>query len=143
MSGAVFYGDCLYLLGGLKEDSTASNELYSLDFETWEWALVNTFTCEGKSMPMAGHSVTLHGEELLVFGGSDLASVLYSNLFVYQIPENKWNKVNCELLPRFCGGMCVAGSKIWLVGGCNLERRENLGEQELDLSTLSSKEPLS
>jgi host cell factor len=77
-SGRAAYGmasfqNKVYIFGGMVEYGKYSNDLYELDTSTWEWRRVEV-TLGHLPSARLGHSFTLAGERIYLFGGLENAS---------------------------------------------------------------------
>ncbi|KAK5614442.1 hypothetical protein CRENBAI_024355 [Crenichthys baileyi] len=122
---AVFYQKELFVFGGVQPshalgDRSCCNTLYifSPEYELWYQPIV-----EGdKPLPRFGHSATLLGQKLIVFGGRKTAAYL-NDLHVLDLGLMEYTAVkyaNMPPLPRgFHAAAPVLDNRILISGGCS------------------------
>lgn len=81
-------GDLMYLFGGMREDASCNDDLYSLDMTTFEWKIIKN---EGDVKPEGRDDHTMVGSDsnLYVFGGF-VKGKRMNDLYSYDILANKW-----------------------------------------------------
>ncbi len=62
------------IFGGMMEYGKYSNDLYELEITKWEWKKLNPFVSGKLPSPRLGHSFTLCGQKIYLFGGLENAS---------------------------------------------------------------------
>lgn len=69
--GFVVYGTRVFVFGGMVEYGKYSNELYELQATKWEWAKLKANPPESglPPCPRLGHSFTIVGDKIYLFGG--------------------------------------------------------------------------
>lgn len=72
----VAHGRDIFLWGG-RNDEGACNELYKFDTTTYEWSRVRTKGQKPKSRD--GHSATVVGDHMYIFGGFEDETERFSN----------------------------------------------------------------
>lgn len=92
---AVVYLNKMYLYGGKVSVFQNSNKLYSYDFESNEWELIeHDELIEDLKFPLYldSHNAEIYGKEMLVFGGFIGGCIAqYSrSVLSYNFEENKW-----------------------------------------------------
>ena len=119
---SVIFQDKLYVFGGyLISDSRNTNDLFVLDPEELHWERINPQGFEPG--PMRGMCLQEYKGKMYLFGGHDEDT--YSNeSFVYDIGENKWDKVETKNKPppirtNHTGVLYDDGLVIW--GGVNTD----------------------
>ncbi|MED6266970.1 hypothetical protein CHARACLAT_007416, partial [Characodon lateralis] len=122
---AVFYQKELFVFGGVQPshalgDRACCNTLYifSPEYELWYQPIV-----EGdKPLPRFGHSATLLGQKLIIFGGRKTAAYL-NDLHVLDLGLMEYTAVkyaNMPPLPRgFHAAAPVLDNRILISGGCS------------------------
>lgn len=122
---AVFYQKELFVFGGVRPshalgDKSCSNALYifSPEYELWYQPIV-----EGdKPLPRFGHSATLLGQKLVIFGGRKTAAYL-NDLHVLDLGLMEYTAVksaNMPPLPRgFHAAVPMLDKRILISGGCS------------------------
>ncbi|KAM4723457.1 kelch domain-containing protein 2 [Anableps anableps] len=121
---AVFYQKELFVFGGLQLShglgDKCSNALYifSPEYELWYQPIV-----EGvKPLPRFGHSATLLGQKLVIFGGQMSAAYL-NDLHVLDLGLMEYTAVKCANMPPLPRGFHVAApvldNRILVSGGCS------------------------
>ena len=83
----VLYKNNFYVFGGVNQSEEALNTIYiySIDDNYWTKKEFNEKTIP----PRTGHSMTLVGDKLVVFGGFS-KGVFTNNVYTYDILENSW-----------------------------------------------------
>uniref|UniRef100_A0A3Q2PPV2 Zgc:163014 n=1 Tax=Fundulus heteroclitus TaxID=8078 RepID=A0A3Q2PPV2_FUNHE len=122
---AVFYQKELFVFGGVRlshaqGDKSCSNALYifSPEYELWYQPIV-----EGdRPLPRFGHSATLLGQKLIIFGGRKTAAYL-NDLHILDLGLMEYTAVkyaNMPPLPRgFHAAVPVLDNRILISGGCS------------------------
>lgn len=72
--GIVNIGTRILIFGGMMEYGKYSNDLYELEISKWEWKKLNPMTTNKLPSPRLGHSFTLIGHKVYLFGGLENAS---------------------------------------------------------------------
>ncbi|KAI6654889.1 Kelch domain-containing protein 3 [Oopsacas minuta] len=121
-------GDLVYMHGGIERNhmsilSTFSNELYSLDMNTYRWMLYPALGCSNE-VHLMFHSLNYHNDRLYAFGGEyspgDFFSSEHSNkVHYYDLQKGEWNPVVTQGVPpaprrshitlKFRGNLVVFG----------------------------------
>ena len=84
----VLFESSFYIFGGVNQSEEVSNTLYIYSIEDQQWTK-KEFE-ENVVPPRAGHSMSLVGEKIVVFGG--FAKGIFSNsVFIYNIRDNTWD----------------------------------------------------
>ncbi|XP_038711615.1 acyl-CoA-binding domain-containing protein 4-like isoform X2 [Tripterygium wilfordii] len=118
---AVKWGNKLLLLGGHSRKPSDSMIVRFIDLETHICGVVET---SGK-VPAArgGHSVTLFGSRLIVFGGEDRSRRLMNDVHVLDLETMTWDVVEPRQTPpapRFDHTAAVHSERYLLIfGGCS------------------------
>lgn len=92
---AVIYNDLMYIYGGKQSIFENSNKLYSYNFATKNWILINNNT-ENDDFPpfIDSHNLLINSdnEEMIVFGGFIGGKICkYSrSIYGYSFNQNKW-----------------------------------------------------
>jgi N-acetylneuraminic acid mutarotase len=112
-------GEQLIVFGGCYLDLKCFDDLYFFNLRTREWSLPKTIG-EAPSA-RSGHSATLFGTFLYVFGGAS-AKGLHNDVFVLDLESRSWSELVCEgpkPSPRSNHGAVLApdGAQILLFGG--------------------------
>ncbi|XP_043999258.1 rab9 effector protein with kelch motifs isoform X1 [Gambusia affinis] len=121
---AVFYQKELFVFGGVQPSNglgdKCSNTLYifSPEYELWYQPIV-----EGdKPLPRFGHSATLLGHKLFIFGGQMTAAYL-NDLHVLDLGLMEYTAVKCGNMPPLPRGFHAAApvldNRILISGGCS------------------------
>lgn len=118
----MIFQDKFYVFGGyLISDSRNTNDLFVLDPEELHWERINPQGFEPG--PMRGMCLQENKGKMYLFGGHDEDT--YSNeSFVYDIGENRWDKVQTKNKPppirtNHTGVLYDDGLVIW--GGVNTD----------------------
>ena len=83
----VLYNSSFYVFGGVNQSEEVSNNLYVYSIEENQWTKYEFE--ENVVPPRTGHSMSLIGNKLVVFGG--FAKGIFSNsVYIYNIDENSW-----------------------------------------------------
>ncbi|XP_031502217.1 acyl-CoA-binding domain-containing protein 4 [Nymphaea colorata] len=138
----VKWGNKLIAVGGYMKHSPDTVTVRAIDVDTHCWSVVQTFG----EVPAArgGHSVTLVGSRLFMFGGEGAKGRLLNDLHVLYLETMKWDTVKTtqELpLPRFDHAAAVHAERYLLIfGGCS--RSACLDDLHiLDLHTMEWSQP--
>jgi len=86
--------NALLVVGGhvKAKDMTETMVIRSLDLDSMKWSIVET---TGKApRPRGGHSVTLLGEKLYVFGGEDVARRPLNDFYVLHLETLEWTNLS-------------------------------------------------
>jgi len=83
----VLYDSSYYLFGGVNQSEEVSNTLYIYSIEDQQW-IRNDFP-ENVIPPRTGHSMSLVGDKIVIFGGFD-KGVFSNSVYIYNIKENSW-----------------------------------------------------
>ena len=84
----VLYESCFYLFGGVNQSEEVSNTLYIYSIEDQNWTK-NEFP-EDVVPPRTGHSMSLVGSKIVIFGGFD-KGIFSNSVFIYDINDNSWD----------------------------------------------------
>ncbi|KAK0592724.1 hypothetical protein LWI29_024252 [Acer saccharum] len=85
------WGNKLFLLGGHSKKSSDSMIVWFIDLETSHCGVVKT---SGKaSVARGGHSVSLAGSRLIVFGGEDRSRKLLNDVHVLDLETMTWDVI--------------------------------------------------
>lgn len=110
----------MYVYGGHTQLSGYTNDLYKLDTSIMVWSLINT-----RGTPPAashGHSATIIGTNMFVFGGCVNDSPHYNSIRVFDTETNCWlNKPSAKLLPegRWGHSAFAYNGELYITGGWN------------------------
>lgn len=91
---ATLIGNKLYVFGGRGDKGIYFKDTYYLDLKSWEWSKIKTATPPPTGR--MGHSATLVGNKIAVFGGWDGTQTL-ADFWVFATENNSW------LRPRISG----------------------------------------
>lgn len=137
MHSSVLYGGNMYTFGGVKLDLQCSATMYCLNIEGWVWRSLSTFSVGGTPMKMCGHSTYLWKDKMIVYGGTDTDTTLYSSVFVYDF-ERRWGQMEGSHHPAFCGKVLASEDIISVIGGMNLlTQKINRKIQEITPTVIS------
>ncbi|GIY38410.1 uncharacterized protein CDAR_367631 [Caerostris darwini] len=117
---AVFYNECLYIIGGCNPLETlqqngyiAKRSCYKLDTSTQKWS-----SLQDMKFKRYDHGLVVFDGQIYALGGQDDEERLLKNVEVYDIKKNKWKVLSSEMC---CGrkamGVAVFSNKIWMAGG--------------------------
>ena len=128
-------GDLVYLLGGVEEDETATNSVYSCSLTSLlsstgptslGGCLVSTLTRSSKGSPWnrvadlpvnCSTAVSLHGR-LLAIGGEDSEDKPTTAVHMYQPTTNSWEVISYMTTPRYdCLSAILPDNQLMVVGG--------------------------
>jgi len=106
------YSFCLFVC--------ATQELWRFNFATCRWRKLKT--CGTMPVELASHSALLHGNHLVLFGGTGVpfGEAASNQLHVCHLPTLEWTRVCCTgQLPICIYGhtMTVLGSSLYVFGG--------------------------
>ena len=95
-------GDVMYMHGGIERGLgffgfAFSNELYSLDLNTYRWTLFPTLGCKDE-VHLMFHSLNHHDGKLYAFGGEFSGVVGFSSshsnrVYCYDLQSGQWNRL--------------------------------------------------
>ncbi|KRW98198.1 hypothetical protein PPERSA_03400 [Pseudocohnilembus persalinus] len=103
--------------------SQQSNQQYDNQIRKWQWA---TPLIEGvPPCPRGGHSATLSGASIIIFGGHYYAGkqkgyIYLNDTYVLDVNSNRWHKPKISGTPpasRYGHSAILAGSRIIIFGG--------------------------
>ncbi|KAH7547823.1 hypothetical protein ACOSQ2_033288 [Xanthoceras sorbifolium] len=115
------WGNKLFLLGGHSKKSSDSMIVWFIDLET---NLCGVMKTSGKA-PVArgGHSVTVAGSRLIIFGGEDRGRKLLNDVHVLDLETMTWDVIEAmqtSPAPRYDHTAAVHAERYLLVfGGCS------------------------
>ncbi|KAH8277985.1 hypothetical protein KR018_012195 [Drosophila ironensis] len=143
----VAWRDQLVLFGGWRYPSLHPpyqpwclfDELHYYDLGKNRWLLRNSLACPP---PMAGHSATVHGDRMVVFGGyqiKDDVNVNSNDTWVLDLPEQRWWQPlfvgNTRPSPRYGQIQVELGrNHLLVVGGCGGANRVYTDAWLLDMT---------
>jgi len=116
------FGDVIYSFGGILQDKTKINSIYSFELANKEWTEIKTkgtppsprcdpFTCAYNSASRRG---------IIVFGGSQEGLVYHSDIHFFNVDTHTWEEVVIENegpSSRIGATAAVIGDKMYLFGG--------------------------
>ncbi|KAG7032963.1 Acyl-CoA-binding domain-containing protein 4 [Cucurbita argyrosperma subsp. argyrosperma] len=111
----------LVVLGGNLKGSSDRIMVHCVDLETQTWSVLET----SGNVPIAraGHSATLFGSKIIMFGGENSSRNLLNDLHVLDLETLTWDVVEAKLTPpapRFDHTTAVHAENYLLVfGGCS------------------------
>ncbi|CAN6477028.1 unnamed protein product [Victoria cruziana] len=117
----VKWGNKLLAVGGYMKHSPDTITVRSIDVDAHCWSVVQTFG----EVPAArgGHSITLIGSRLFMFGGGGVKGQLLNDLHVLDLETMKWDIVKTTQdppLPRFDHAAAAHAERYLLIfGGCS------------------------
>ena len=101
-------GDIVYMHGGIERNHQStlygfSNELYSLDLNTYRWTLFPSLGC-AERVQLMFHSINLHNDKLYAFGGESCVTNYFSTqhsnkTYVYDLQTGKWSELITQGTP--------------------------------------------
>ena len=84
----VLYNSSFYVFGGVNQSEEVSNTLYIYSIEDQNWTKKEY---DDKVVPpKTGHSMTLVGNKLVIFGGFAKGN-FYNSVYIYNIDEDFWD----------------------------------------------------
>lgn len=108
-----------YMFGGRDRDSR-NNDLYCLDFDTWEWH--EAVARDGCPVGRSWHSLTqASSTSLFLFGGFTTEKEPLSDAWIYNLPTNEWIPFKNSRVkkPRLWHTACASKEgEIFVFGGC-------------------------
>lgn len=119
------FGDHQILYFGGNADTGESNDLYSLDTNTWSW--FNQPTSGNPPTPRSYHSACITNEFLAVFGGWDGERCL-NDMLLLNTSTWSWTMPKCGgdiPLPRFTHSANTLGNEVLVFGGFDDVRQHN------------------
>ncbi len=82
---SVVFGDKLIVFAGKDESNEKLNDLWAFDLKTRAWEMFQSHNSEGDVLPRSGHSASLYGHFMIIFGGIlDVCKEL-DDMLVYNI----------------------------------------------------------
>jgi N-acetylneuraminic acid mutarotase len=122
-------GDIAYIFGGeIEPRKPVDNHFHAFNLSTQQW---NTLNNDNAPDPRVGACSAAINHKIYIFGGrggkKDL-TVLPSDLYSYDVIENKWSKIEAKGdIPEMRSYHCMTSSKshLYLFGGCGVEGRLN------------------
>lgn len=87
---AVEVGRKIYFIGGCQEDMQCFNDVRSFDSDTQEWTEEPTIGWQ--PTPRGGHTATLVGNEIYLYGGADSKGT-FNDLYKLDLRHLSWSKV--------------------------------------------------
>lgn len=127
---AVFHNNSMYIFGGGSATETTFNDLWRYDLSLRQWIRLSTMGAYPS--PKACASMVCYNNLLILFGGWRHPSqypphqpwILFDELHVYNISENKWNNVTKPSGSRIYSpppitghGATIIGSSMVIFGG--------------------------
>lgn len=137
----VVWGEKVLIFDGQPKRSSYVTVRY-LDLETQQFGVVETIG----ELPVAraGHSTTLFGSKLIMFGGEDIHRKLLNDMHILNLETMTWNKVQATQpppSPRYDHGASIHAQRYLLVfGGCSHSTCFN-DLHVLDLHTMEWSQP--
>jgi hypothetical protein len=119
---ATLIGNRMFIFGGGDPSTGLWNDLYALKLETFTWEFYPTFGFVCPS-PRAGHSATVSGRKLVVFGGGDSVQV-FNDLYVLDTETRLWHVPEVggsAPSPRAAHSAVRFGKKIFIFGGSDTQ----------------------
>ncbi|XP_061986715.1 acyl-CoA-binding domain-containing protein 4-like isoform X1 [Populus nigra] len=138
----VKWGNKLLLLGGHSKATSDSMIVRFIDLETHACGVIET---SGEApVSRGGHSVTLVGSRLIIFGGEDRNRKLLNNVYALDLETMTWDVVATKQTPpapRFDHTAAINGDRYLLIfGGCSHSIFFN-DLHVLDLQTMEWSQP--
>ena len=84
----VLYNSSFYVFGGVNQSEEVSNTLYIYSIEDEQWT--KRENDENEVPPRAGHSMSLVGNKIVIFGGFD-KGIFSNKIYIYDINANSWD----------------------------------------------------
>ncbi|KAL4445134.1 hypothetical protein ABPG74_018862 [Tetrahymena malaccensis] len=123
----------IYLFGGtgMEVNEHSTNDLYEFDVNQKTWRIIET----GKYVPCEryGHSMTLHNNFLILFGGArivkqgnKLVSEYLNDLWMLSLLDKNWRKITpggTLPSPRYRQEIIVHNNGLYLIGGGTTNER--------------------
>lgn len=113
-------GARIYVFGGGLHEKVPVNDqaMYCLDLDKLFWVVISA-PCSKSPSPRLGHSISVIGTKLYIFGGMDTDRA-YDDLFVFDTITNSWScpvTTGSKPSPRCAHAATVVGTKIYIHGG--------------------------
>lgn len=91
---ACLEGNRVIVFGGF-EDGCRSNTIHMFEVETHKWSVIEPAD-EGaaRPKPRAGHSATLKGTKMYIYGGKDDENLKLNDLWVFDLTTKKWTELH-------------------------------------------------
>lgn len=120
---AIAHNDKLYIFGGTNGVDWF-NDIWRFDPVTRTWTKLQ---CSGfVPEPREGHSASLVGDVIYVFGGRDIDGNDLGDLSAFKISTSRWftfQNMGIGPSPRSGHALCTVGKKIFVVGGEGVSSR--------------------
>jgi len=116
----VSFGNKVFSFGGILQDKTKVNALYSIDVETREFVELQTSGTPPE--PRCDPAVVAYKNNLVVFGGSVGDFIFPSDIHFFNIETNTWSQpqtTGTPPSPRIGCTAVVIKDKLYLYGGGN------------------------
>ena len=94
---AVSYARSMFVFGGKNGRELCSEDLLELHFDTLEWSVVSTIGL-GPTRRY-GHTATVVGSSMFVFGGRESGRRFPTDLYEYKFESRTWRKVEIRTPP--------------------------------------------
>jgi len=129
----VFYKDKLYIFGGVTNNRTITNELWSLDIATgvWEMLFSHNESAEVIPKPVAGHTAHVINDRMYIFFGYNPYEGFLYRTQIYNFADNSWKlgKDQATVVGRFghSSNVYFEDSKkpvVYVYGGYNQAAQE-------------------
>jgi N-acetylneuraminic acid mutarotase len=123
----VVVDNLLYSFGGIIQDRTKLNSIFTFDLNTRIWTDLNS-VCELKGTPPSPRCdpvVVAYGKQIVVFGGSDKDMCFLSDIHVFDTVTNTWSQPTTqgEAPPSRIGAVgTVVRNKMFLYGGGSYDK---------------------
>jgi len=115
--------DCIYIFGGgIRQDTPYYNDMYKFDPKRNTFSRINTYG--EKPSPRLGHTATVIGENIYIFGGRT-PSGYNKEFYCFNIFNSTWSKLNTDSSLEPCEGLSSAvidDSKIVFFGGLRRDK---------------------
>lgn len=145
----VHHKNRLLLFGGWSHPATflfshvwrTFNELHIYDIHENKWQSIATLS--NHPPPMAGHSATIHKDNMIIFGGLHGQNRTSNDVWCFNVSSNLWKKVNIDGIkpqPRYCQTQVVLDDEhLLILGGCGGGPNEVLSDVwMLDMSDVTA-----
>eukprot|EP01114_Cavostelium_apophysatum_P010831 TRINITY_DN24964_c0_g1_i1.p1 TRINITY_DN24964_c0_g1~~TRINITY_DN24964_c0_g1_i1.p1 ORF type:complete len:377 (-),score=50.12 TRINITY_DN24964_c0_g1_i1:14-1144(-) len=137
------YNGHLYIFGGWNV-KTVLNDVWKFDLETYSWTLVKQKPNDVVPPPVRYHVAVVYKDAMYIYSGFTDARKHLDDLYRFDFATETWSLINTtgnKPKPRSRSRALVAGNKMYLVGGHDMNRMANFSDiYELNLDTFEWKE---
>ena len=91
---SVIYKDTLVIFGGKNGENEKLNDVWAFSFTTLTWAQYQkNESKEGAPLPRSGHSSSISGQYMIVFGGILDVTKELDDMMIYDLEQKRWTQL--------------------------------------------------